>query len=122
MPFNQAREPIAIWMTLEATHTKVHGIQVLGGGRSYLAASGPHITGAGYLLAQGMTTLPADKVTQILDRNWTTFTDWHTTDAQLAAALDIPLPAVPTLNPTPGPGMRLSPPLPGTPTPQVCTP
>jgi hypothetical protein len=122
VPFNQAREPVAVWMTLEATHTKVNGIQDLGGGRNYLAAPGPQITGAGYLLAQAMTRLPADKVTQILDRNWTTWTDWHTTDAQLAAALGIPLPAVPTLNPTPGPGMRVSPPLPGSPTPQVCTP
>ena len=121
LPFNQAREPIAIWMTLEATHTKVKGIQDLGGGRSYLAAPGPQITGAGYLLAQAMTRLPVDKVTQILDRNWTTWTDWHTTDAQLAAALGIPLPAVPTLNPSPASGMKVSPPLPGTPTPRVCT-
>jgi hypothetical protein len=121
-PFNQAREPIAIWMTLEATHTKVKGIQDLGGGQTYLAAPGPQITGAGYLLAQAMTRLPADQVTQILDRNWTAWTDWHTTDAQLAAALGIPLPTVPTLNPTPEPGMRVSPPLPGAPTPQTCTP
>jgi hypothetical protein len=123
MPFNQAREPIAIWMTLEATHTKVKGIQDLAGGRrSYLAAPGPQITGAGYLLAQPMGRLPVDKVTQILDRNWTTWTDPHITDAQLAAALGIPLPAAPTLNPAPGPGMKVSPPLPGAPTPQVCTP
>jgi hypothetical protein len=122
MPFNQAREPIAIWMTLEATHTQVKGIQDLGGeGRSYLAAPGPEITGAGYLLAQAMTRLSVDKVTQIIDRNWTTWTDPHTTDAQLASALGIPLPAVPTLNPEPGPGMKVSPPVPGTATPQVCT-
>ncbi len=122
VPFNQAREPIAIWMTLEATHTKVKGIQDLGGGPGYLAAPGPQITGAGYLLAQAMTRLPASKVTEVLGRNWTAWTNAHATDAQLAAALGIPLPAEPTLNPTPGPGMRVSPPLPGTPAPQVCTP
>ena len=121
VPFNQAREPIAIWLTLVATQAKVRGIQDLGGGTRYLASSGPQITGAGYLLAQAMTRLPTDKVTQVLDRNWSVWTDWHSTDAQLAAALGIPLPAVPTLNPTPAPGLRVSPPLPGTPTPQVCT-
>jgi hypothetical protein len=121
VPFNQAREPIAIWMTLEATHAKVKGIQDLGGGTGYLASPGPQITGAGYLLAEAMTRLPVTKVAQVLDRNWSAWTDWHSTDAQLAAALGIPLPAVPTLNPTPAPGMRISAPLPGTPTPQVCT-
>lgn len=122
VPFNQAREPIAIWMALEATHTKARGIQDLSDVPGYLAAAGPQVTGAGYLLAQAMTRLPADKVTQILDRDWTTWIDWHTTDAHLAAALGIPLPAVPTLNPTPGPGMRVSSPPPGTPPPEVCTP
>jgi hypothetical protein len=122
VPFNQAREPIAIWMALEATHTKVKGIQDLGGGRSYLAAPGPQITGAGYLLAQAMTRLPGNQVTQIVNRDWTTWTDWRTTDAQLAGALSIPLPAVPTINPTPGPGMRVSNPPPGTATSQECIP
>ena len=121
VPFNQAREPIAIWLTLVATHTKVSGIQDLGGQTGYLASPGPQITGAGYLLAQAMTRLPTDRVTQILDRVWSLWTGVHSTDAQLAAALGIPLPAVPTLTPTPSPGLRVSAPLPGTPTPQVCT-
>jgi hypothetical protein len=123
VPFNQAREPIAIWIALEATHAKVKGIQDLGGdGIGYLAATGPQVTGAGYLLAQAMTKLPVDKVTHLLDRQWSTLTDGHTTDAELAAALGIPLPAVPTLNPTPGPRMRISSALPAAPTPQVCAP
>jgi hypothetical protein len=121
VPFNQAREAIAIWLTLVTTHTKVGGIQDLGGGRSYLASPGPQITGAGYLLAQAMTSLPTDKVTQVLDENWSLWTDWHSPDAQLAAALGIPLPAVPSRTPTPAPGLRILSPPPGTPAPGVCT-
>lgn len=121
VPFNQAREPVAIWITLEATHTKVTGVQDLGDGPGYLSAPGPEITGAGYLLAQAMTKLPADKVTRVVDQRWSTWTNPHSTDAQLAAALGIALPATPTLVPTPGPRMKVSTAPGAAPTPRVCT-
>lgn len=121
-PVNQAREPIAIWITLEATHSKAKGVRAVAGGPAYLAAPGPQITDTGYLLAQAMTRLPAAKVTQILDQHWATWTNRDTTDAQLAAALGIALPTVSALNPTSQPGVNVSTPPSGIPTPPVCTP
>jgi hypothetical protein len=127
VPLDQAREAIAIWLALESTHTKVTGVQVVGGGyrgpaviqvndnpvvawvypganSGDLASTGLPTTAAGYLLAKAMTGLPSATVTRVLDRNWATWTNWHSTDSQLAAALGIPMPAVPSINPTPGPG------------------
>lgn len=119
VPFNQAREPIAIWIALEATRAHVRGIQDLGDGPGYLAAPGPQITGAGYLLAKAMTKLPVVKVTQVIDQRWSTWINPRTMDAQLAAALDISLPATPSLTPVPGPGMNVGT-APGAPAAQIC--
>jgi hypothetical protein len=99
VPLNQAREAIAIWLAIEATHTSPAWV---------------HSGDAG-LLAEAMTGLPTAKVAQILDRSWAMWSNWHSTDAQLAAALGIP-------NPTPGHGHLISNAPAGTPTPSqnVC--
>ena len=52
----------------------------------------PQPTAAGYLLANAMTSLPEQKVSQVLTSGWGTWLNWHTTDAQLAAALGIRCP------------------------------
>jgi hypothetical protein len=123
---DQAREAIAIWLALESTHAKVGGVQAVGGGyrgpavlqvnnnpvvawiypgaySGDLAASGTPTTAAGYLLAKAMTRLPTATVIRVLDRNWATWTNWHSTDSQFAAALGIPMPAVPSINQAAGP-------------------
>ena len=56
---------------------------------------GARLTAAGYLLAKAMTSLPAAKVTAVLDGAWGTWRNWRTTDARLAAALGMPMPSVP---------------------------
>jgi hypothetical protein len=114
VPLDQAREPIAIWLALVATGTSpgnslgasMFPVQVAdrpvmawaypGEYDGYLAAPGPQTTAAGYLLAKEMTTLPNQKVAQVLDRDWARWANWHTTQAQLAAALGIAVPSVPT--------------------------
>lgn len=99
VPVNQAREAIAIWLAIETTHTSPAWV---------------HSEDAG-LLAEAMTGLPTAKVALVLDPNWATWTDWHSTDAQLAAALGIP-------NPTPRRGQVTSNAPDGTPPPSqnVC--
>jgi hypothetical protein len=66
---------------------------------------------AGFLLAKAMANLPQAKVESILRAAWPAWLDWHTTDARLAAALGIPMPAV---SPLPGvpPGAPQPPPSP----------
>lgn len=66
----------------------------------------PQLTAAGYLLAAAMTSLPEQKVSQVLDGAWATWLNWHTTDAQLATALGIRMPSVPSL-PMPPPGTAI---------------
>ena len=73
---------------------------------NYLVGVVPQFTAAGYVLANAMTSLPEQKVSQVLDSAWTTWLNWHTTDAQLATALGIPMPTVPGF-PVPGPGVRI---------------
>jgi hypothetical protein len=146
VPLNQAREAVAIWLALVSTHAKVGGVLVVGGGyrgpavlqvnnhpvvawtypgenSGDLAASGTPTTAAGYLLAKAMTRLPTATVTRVLDRNWATWTNWHSSDSQLAAALGIPMPAVPSINPTAGPGQIVNNAPPGTaiPSQPMCT-
>ena len=58
-------------------------------------AGAPQTTAAGYLLASAMTSLPEQKVAHVLNSAWATWLNWHTTDAQLAAALSIRMPSVP---------------------------
>jgi hypothetical protein len=133
---NQAREPIAIWLAILATHPPDGELQAgLGGletGRGFLGVevrntivpiwnypgaaagptpSGPQLTAVGYLLAKAMTGLPERKVSQVLTSAWATWLKERTTDAQLAAALGIRMPSVPLPpglrpGPQPQPGMQ----------------
>ena len=57
---------------------------------------GPQYTAAGYLLAHAMANLPEQTVRHVLMDAWGRWLNWHTTDAQLAAALGIPMPSVST--------------------------
>jgi hypothetical protein len=124
VPLNQAREAIAIWLAILATRPPAgelqDGLHVRGPGgtigirgsevrntfvlnwnypgenASYITASRvPQTTAAGYLLASAMTSLPEQKVAHVLTSAWATWLNWHTTDAQLAAALGIRMPSVP---------------------------
>lgn len=92
-PVNQAREAIAIWLAILATHPAAAELQTYPG--SYLSSLGPQTNGAGYLLANAMSRLPEQKVSHVLTDAWARWTNSHTTDAQLAAALGIPMPASP---------------------------
>jgi hypothetical protein len=128
VPVDQAREAIAIWLAILTTHPPAGELQaglagqgfdtVKGisapafiwnypGAGSYLASLGPQTTAAGYLLANAMSRLPQQKVAQVLTDAWARWLNWHTADAQLAAALGIPMPSVPAL-PKPRPGEKVT--------------
>jgi len=137
VPFDQAREAIAIWLAILATHPPAgeltDGLGGLETGRGFQGVevrntmvptwnypgaaagptpSGPQLTAVGYLLAKAMTGLPERKVSQVLTSAWATWLNERTTDAQLAAALGIRMPSVPlppSLRPgsTPPPGMTI---------------
>ena len=139
IPLDQAREPIAIWLAILATHPSAAELNAgLGAGITevsntwvaawaypgsqiggYLSPGGtaPTTTAVGYLLAREMTRLPPQQVTRILTASWTRWTNLRSTDAQLAAALGIRLPHVSASAPGPAAG--------GTPAPgpqqPVCT-
>ena len=147
VPFDQAREAIAIWLAILATHPPAgelqdglgglrtgrgfQGVEVRnnivptwaypGWGASYITpAVVPQTTAAGHLLASAMTSLPEQKVAHVLKSAWASWLSWHTTDAQLAAALAIRMPSVPALPALPrtsGPGATIVQPGPGS-TPQ----
>ncbi len=129
VPVDQAREAIAIWLAMRATYVPPSGQGIPGG---YLAVGvdnanvpvwnapggglispGPQTTYLGYELAAAMASLPDGKVSRVLDRSWATWLDWHTTDAQLAAALGVPMPTIPAriraalTGPPPTPGSPL---------------
>jgi hypothetical protein len=131
VPVDQAREAIAIWLAILATHPPASELQaglagqgfdtVKGisapafiwnypGAGSYLDSLGPQTTAAGYLLARAMTSLPEQKVARVLTDGWARWVNWHTPDVQLAAALGIPMPRVPTLPkpPKPRPGVKVT--------------
>ena len=132
VPLNQAREAIAIWLAILATHPPAGELQ--GGlhsrgysigawvrstvvptwtypGAQYLVSSGPPITVAGYLLANAMTSLPESKVARVLKDAWGRWLNWRTTDAQLAAAVGIPMPGLPAFHkPHPRRGVSIAPP------------
>ena len=143
VPADQAREAIAIWLAITASHASPAQLEAgqaaLGGGQGFLpvatvnhvpitlwtepaadfslAPAAPQLTGAGFLLAKAMANLPQGKVESVLRASWPAWLNWHTTDARLAAALGIPMPAVAT---TPGAGV----PPPGAPQPPpspLCT-
>ncbi len=127
VPLGQAREAVAIWLAIRATSATaselqpiapepgsgmlpvavVRGAPVLewaypGEGASFLTAVGPQPTEAGYLLAEAMTRLPAQRVNRVLDSAWSSWLNWRTSQARLAAALGIPLPRVRRLTLPPG--------------------
>jgi len=127
VPVNQAREAVAIWLAILATHPSTSdfqgglgigmGIQGTEVGNSFIqtwnypggyvtpAGGGVQDTAVGYLLAKEMTSLPQQKVSHVMAGAWSQWLNWHTTDAQLAAALGIPMPSVSTPAPLPpGPG------------------
>lgn len=122
VPLNQAREAIAIWLAAQGAalppspfHGTNRGInssefaQVNGTiivtwlypgeeheEGDYFASPGPQTTAAGYLLAQAMTKLPTARVASALSADWANLTSARTTDTQLAAALGITMPTVPS--------------------------
>ena len=128
VPLDQAREAIAIWLAIQATRPSaaalqsglvgpggghvgvmVHGVMIFtwnypSVSMNVLASVGTQTTEAGYLLATAMSQLPGQQVSRALRAAWPHWVNWHTTDAQLAAALGIPMPAVPKPL-LPGPGM-----------------
>lgn len=117
VPLDQARESIAIWLAILAARpstgelqgglTSLSGRQPLaeigdklvpawmypGQRAGQIAPSGPLLSATGYLLARAMTSLPEQKVSQILKARRASWLDWRTTDAQLAAALGIHMPS-----------------------------
>lgn len=152
VPLDQAREAIAIWLAILATRPPAGELQDgLGGlgtgqgfqgvgvrntiipiwtspgaGANYVTPGVvPQTTAAGYLLASAMTSLPEQRVAHVLKSAWATWLNWHATDAQLAAALGIRMPAVPAPPAPPraaGPGIPIVPPGPGSgPQNPVCT-
>ncbi|MGH3274016.1 MAG: hypothetical protein ACRDNZ_06770 [Streptosporangiaceae bacterium] len=130
VPLDQAREAVAIWLAILATHPPASELQdglridaafdaevrdILvptwaypGGSRGYvtLPGDGPQFTAAGYVLASAMTRLPEQQVAHVLKDAWSTWLSRRTTDAQLAAALGIPMPSVrtPVPHPSTAPG------------------
>jgi hypothetical protein len=125
VPGAQAREAIAIWLAILATHPPAgelqQGVQWRWAGPrvgvkvkviwtwAYPGQAAGGITALGterrlpaavYLMAKAMTGLPERKVSQVLADRWATWLNGRTTDAQLAAALGIGVPAVPA-NPKP---------------------
>jgi hypothetical protein len=114
-PVVQAREAIAIWLAasaaprhailaeLAAHQSGPQAVRVGGRwiGTSYLHGSGPAIipppTEEGAALARALLRLPAARVRAALAANWPGWLSPAATDAQLAAALHLPAPAVPAV-------------------------
>jgi hypothetical protein len=126
VPLDQAREAVAIWLAILATRppaaelrgglangagfsgsvvrdTFVPDWNYPGAGASYVTppGGGPVTTAAGYALASAMTSLPEQQVSRVLAGAWGRWLNWRTTDAQLAAALGIRMPADATVPPVP---------------------
>jgi hypothetical protein len=108
-PVGQAREAIAIWLAASAVPgpafraelTYPEAVRVSGRwiGAYYLTGSGssviPPATAEGLALALAMLRLPAAQVTAALAARWPAWLSPAATDAQLAAALGIPMPKFP---------------------------
>ncbi len=118
VPLDQAREAVAIWLAILATHPPASELQDgLGTGTTFSVADvgntiirawtypgmaggyvtppggGLQYTAAGYQLASAMTGLTEPKVSHVLASAWGRWLNWHTTDAQLAAALGLRAPS-----------------------------
>jgi hypothetical protein len=118
VPVDQAREAVAIWLAILATHPAAGALRAgLSSGSAGAEVGGtvvptwtypgvnygqvdqvvgmpPRDTAAGFLLAGAMTSLPEQKVIRVLTDGWARWVNARTTDAQLAAALGIPMPGV----------------------------
>jgi len=118
VPLDQAREAIAIWLAILATHPPTGELQaglssgstgavvantlvptwtypgVTYGQIDEVAGVPPADTDAGFLLAGVMTTLPEQQVLRVVTDGWTRWVNARTTDAQLAAALGTRMPSV----------------------------
>jgi hypothetical protein len=126
VPLDQAREAVAIWLAILATHppaaelraglgdgagfagpvvrdTFVPAWNYPGVGAGYVTppGGGAVTTAAGYLLASAMTSLPEQEVSHVLAGAWGRWLNWRTTDAQLAAALGIRMPGGASVPPGP---------------------
>jgi len=122
LPVGQAREAVAVWLAASATPgtraallSEVSGAAFVGSvpygnGRSSVAtfALGSssfdtlQTTGRATLLAAAMARLPVGRVETVLASHWSTWTNWRTSDAALAAALGLrlpPAPPTPSFNP-----------------------
>ena len=131
VPVGQAREAIAIWLAILATHRsagELHGglntgpgggitgtgvgntiVQTwtypgMGSGYVTPPGDGPQNTAAGYLLASAMTSVPEQRVSHVLTDAWGTWLNWRTSDAQLARALGVRMPSVRSFPPGPSGG------------------
>jgi hypothetical protein len=116
VPVNQAREAVAIWLAIIAARPSASGLQggLAGIQGTYVGSTfvrtwsypsdgyvtppdgGVQDTAAGYLLASEMTSVPQQKVSDVLAGGWSRWLSWRTTGAQLAAALGLPVPTVST--------------------------
>jgi hypothetical protein len=106
-PVHQAREAIAIWMAIQSTQPSPAQVKIglavsngfdypnWGNGTGPFSLFAPRLTYTGTLLAEAMMRLPRAKVAHVLKASWSMWLNWHTTEAQLAAALGIPLPRAP---------------------------
>jgi hypothetical protein len=113
LPAGQAREAIALWLALSATPAtraapdlSAPGVSKVGGtwisSYSGIPVSGTpgylpavQFTGQGAVLAQAMLRLPEQRVEAVLAARWPGWLSPQATDAQLARALRISLPAAP---------------------------
>jgi hypothetical protein len=121
VPGDQAREAIAIWLATLATRPPAADLQqsvqwealsvprgrpaftaiwsqpLQGTGGVLAPATQQALPAAVYLMAKAMTGLPEQRVSKVLKARWATWLNAGTTDAQLAAALGIRVPAGPML-------------------------
>jgi hypothetical protein len=128
VPVDQAREAIAIWLAMEATHLPLSGpassgvsavgvdnvtVPTWNAPGAGLISPGPQTTYVGYELAAAMARRSVGQVSRVLAGSWVRWLNWHTTDAQLASAVGIPMPTVPArmraafAGPPPTPGSPL---------------
>ena len=117
MPAGQAREAIALWLAASATPatraafaaalspgpavTEVDGRLIASYVQPQLSGYVPALqfTAQGAALAQAMLRLPEPRVLAVLSARWPGWLNPQATDAQLAAALRLPLPTVPLPSP-----------------------
>lgn len=119
VPLHQAREAVALWLAIVATHPQAGELANGWPSRGFNGSEADHTlvavwiypgadagqldpfgslpqdTLAGYLLAHTMTSLPERRVEGVLADGWNRWVSPRTTDAQLAAALGVRMPSVP---------------------------